>query len=310
MPSTRFLFVLLALSTLPVPAPAEDSASLAYDFGKRLLHKGSEAFPIDDLAERYIAKLEAQPATRLAALLLKVESKRSASHTARFSAERRNQLLTEAQQLLVQAAGPELEKSSLKEAFEEARARLPQELVVASLGEADELEPKHPEEARQKRAEAGTRLEKLAAPLQESADARKAEFEKLYTQFTKESDSEQNAQRIKNGQEPLYTPELLAKLSRAYAQFIATDERYIQMRVHQMDCYPDADAGKKTLGAALLTRCQERLDHESTANFPVVEATYLYLKGKVYASLGQEEQAYAAWKEALAIGATETPLEK
>jgi len=295
---TLTVFALLAAGTFSAKGFAADQPSPDFDFGRRLMAKGSGEFPVDDLMERLVTNLEANPKTKVEAALLKAEDKRRIARMGSTSVERRNKLLKEADDIYngVQA---DADKSPLKDEYTKAVGSMPEEIVGASLNEAKELDATDKVAAAKKRSEAASKLDGLAVEQKKVMEAAQAKFDEVFKKYNDAVNSPENKKRADADQPPVFPPDLMPALGATFDKWIEADVKYISIRAKQLECYGDGDAAKATLGDEMIKHCQGRIDHEALTGFPVVVGWYNYLQGKIYATLGNDAKAQEAWQAAL-----------
>ncbi|MBI3830859.1 MAG: hypothetical protein HY291_15170 [Planctomycetes bacterium] len=289
--------LLLGLVGLFSAAPAR--AELDFEFAKGLMEKNTATFPTDELVERLIVKLEANPDTKLDAVLIKATLRRHQSEKA--SIEKRKALLDEADALYKDflANGA---KHRLFATAETENSSLRSDMVKSQISAAREIAEKDPAKAKSIRAEAAQTMEKIAADYKTVLDAALPKFKEAYDNFKKWND--------KNNPEGDKAPpkELLVPLDKNFSAWIVADKRYISAKVDQVECYDDADGAKKTLADELTKLCEERLAEEAIGNFPVIGAWYAFMQGRLHAAVQREDKASESWNNALQMTADMTNL--
>jgi hypothetical protein len=265
-------------------------AELDFEYAKALMER--DDFPTDDLVERLIAKLLDNPATQVEAKLIKATYLRRQSATA--SAEKRNKLLNDANDLYKDVLASD-KKFRLYSTAERDAASMTSELIKSQI----ELAGNDKVKARELRAQAAANMETLANQHKALIDVAEPKFKAEFTKYQEyvKAHTDQESGEVK----PAYPGAQMDALMKSFDEWIISDKRYVAAKVEQIQCYDDSDPAKKAAAEVMAKYCDEKIQAETLADFPVITSWYSFMQGRIYAFIPDEEKAGASWVTALGV---------
>ena len=272
-------------------------AELDYEFGMRLMEAGQSTFQTSDLVERLIEKLKASPATQWDGQLLDAARKRRLAESAVI--ERQAQLLGEADAIYKEFVAKAPKDHRLREKAEDGEDSVLKDRVRTLIRAAQSTtDPAKARELRQQAKEALERIAKEQRAIADAAYPKYVEAFKVWDKFVQEK-----------GWEAPVPPQILDPLDKWFDEWVVADKRWFALKADQLDCYDDKDPEKKKLGTELLGLIEKRLDDQGVLTFPLVEAFYHFIRGRIHAALGESDKARESWRTVLNIQ-IENPTEE
>ncbi|MCZ7647105.1 MAG: hypothetical protein M5U26_17920 [Planctomycetota bacterium] len=273
----------VALGTVP-----DARAELDYEFAKGLLDwQDNNNFHSTDLVERLIAKLAKSPNKdqQLEAKLILAKLKRRQAESA--SAEKRNALLTEADNLYKEFLKDGAKHRLAKECDAE-QATIQKDYALALIKAAQE----NPALNKENRAKAVDIYKKIA----DLMEADKAQFREPLKKALADLDKWQND----NPDAENLPPHLIAPAQKALEGFVIRDKKYVIARLEQVEAYPEGEE-QKMAARALIKYCDELVGSEDIGMIDTVCMWYHFIKGRLHALILEEKEATEAWRSALEV---------
>ncbi|MFH0938074.1 MAG: hypothetical protein V1899_02150 [Planctomycetota bacterium] len=270
---------------------APSYAELDYEFAKLMLERDEPSFSTEDLIQRLVVKLEANPANKSEAMLIKATVKRRQANAA--AAEKADKLLKEVEYIYKEILAGDHKFKHLSVVNSEIKS-LRSSRIKAARAAANELRSSDPNKARTVCHDLAVQMETIAAERKVVVDKTEAAFKPLYENFLKwkaKNDPDDEGKPIPS--------EILGTLSKSFDAWINADNLYVAAKVEQLECYDDSDPDKKPLAAELAKYCETKVGNEALGGFPATVSWYNYILGRIHACTQDAEKASEAWNSAL-----------
>ncbi len=263
-----------------------------FEYAKLLVERDEQSFPTDDIIGRLITKLLETPSTQLEGKLIKATFLRHQAATS--SSEKKNKLLTEANDLYKEVLAGD-KKFRLMSVAERDAASMTSEMIRAQIDLAGNDKVK----ARELRAQAASNQEIIANAQKTNIDAAEPKFVAEFTKYTEyvKTHTDQESGEVK----PPYPNGQMDALMKTFDEWIIADKRYVAAKVEQINCYDDSDPAKKAAAEVMAKYCDEKINNEKLADFPVITSWYSFMQGRIYGLVGDDEKASASWGTALGL---------
>ncbi len=292
-----YVAVALAFSLGGVPSA---HAELDYEFAKALIERDQPSFSTDDLVERLVAQLDANPATKTDAKLIKATYKRRKANN--FSDPvKALELLQEAETLYkeVTAAGPTYRLSAIAE---KDSSSMGNEILQVRRNAVKN----NPAELKKLSAEIAASYEKLANERKTAAEATYVKFKEVFARYQKFNEENGKLDEAKRKKMP---DDLNKEIQKSFDEWVTADQLYVLARIQQLESYDDSDGAKKPLSEQMVAYTTAKLeqDDELIGGFPNISAWYYLMQGKAAAAVQNEEKAADAWGTVLAMEGQNLP---
>ncbi|MCW8133824.1 MAG: hypothetical protein KIS92_25985, partial [Planctomycetota bacterium] len=271
-------------------------AAQDYEFAKGLLSMDDRRFPTEELVERLAGQLDASNDAnqKLEGKLVRALLRRRQAESA--SAEKRNDLLMEADKLYQEfrAGGANHRlKAECDEQADSIQLDFARALVKAAV--------ENPAKAKEFHGKAVEILDKIA-------NERKVEAEKgrpgvkealkaIDTFFEKNPESEQAPRN------------LIDAATKILNVYIPNDKRYVIARAEQVDAYAESDPKKKEAALELIKYCEAQIGSDELSRLEDVTMWYYFMSGRLYSNVLMEDKAAESWKNALDISIENLPAD-
>ena len=101
--------------------------------------------------------------------------------------------------------------------------------------------------------------------------------------------------------------DVMEPLEKSFDTWIIADKKYVASKSEQIEMLDESDKkAREDLAKEMAEHCKKRSDDEVIlGNFPVITCWYSFMQGRIYASIGNEEEASKSWNDALQVDAKE-----
>lgn len=275
-------------------APDRAWAENDYEFGLSLMSKDKEGnFKADDLVEKLIDKLLKAPDvnSQLEGKLLKAQYLREGSTSA--SPEKREQMLTEANNLYTEFENAGKNHRLAEEAAKQ-KATIKETYAKALIKAAKDAEDGgNAAEGAKLRGEAVKILKAIADVKEEDAKKLHPPLLEALKAIGKYFEQNPEAERAPGN--------VIAPAQNALIAYIPMDKMAVISRMEQVEAYPAGDAERATVGKTLTEYCQKQVDWCEENQLEDLSMWYNFIRGRVHSIMLEDDKATEAWSAALNI---------